>query len=363
MESLAAPMQRVAEAGEWFVRTPSLRLLHVVTDGMLRLAVLEHLTATELLDFNAWPFFVLEAPTEIDDDGWSLRCEELRADWSGLVEAAATSGVTLAPLWPESISADGFERFCLELQMALHEAVRAAMPGLVIVLAPVWVHDGARWRRALSMLLELELLGTARFIVVECSGGEGLPLTRQLVERVDVLDVLDARVRPESLRAEMRARIEALLAASLDVRGQRLTGAAGPSVDLPPREGEPPPPSPELLAMQARQLGISPALLDPKAMHELRIAVFGAALAMADGNTDQALDAQTRARDFCLAHGLIREAVMSELVLGGFHQQVGSRELATEAFVCAHQRASEAGLADLVALARTVLGLDEAEDN
>src|SRR5690349_20924738 len=128
MESLAAPMQRVAEAGEWFVRTPSLRLLYIMTDTVLRLAVLEHITATELLDVNAWPFVVLEAPTEFDDDGWTLRCEELRADWAGLVDAAARTGVSLAPLWPEPIAASAFERFCLELHMAL----RATVNGVVL---------------------------------------------------------------------------------------------------------------------------------------------------------------------------------------------------------------------------------------
>ena len=75
METLSAPLQRVAEASEWFIRTPSLRLLYIVTSGVLRLAVLEQLTATELLDVNGCPFFVLEAPTEIDDDGWMLRSD------------------------------------------------------------------------------------------------------------------------------------------------------------------------------------------------------------------------------------------------------------------------------------------------
>jgi hypothetical protein len=348
-------MQRVAEASEWFVRTPSLRLLYILTDNLLRLAVLEHVTATELFGVNASPLFVLEAPTESDHDGWTLRCEELRADWAGLVDTAAQTGVSLAPLWPEPIASNAFERFCLELHMALH----AAGSGLVLVLAPVWILDRDRWQHDLSTLLGFELLDTARFIVVECGGGESLPFfVRQLGP---LADILDARVQPEVVRSEMRARIEAMLDASPDDGSHRLTGAAAPRFAPPPREGASSP-SPEFLVMKAQQLGISPALLDGNAMHQLRVSVFGAALAMADSDVDGALAAQMCARDFFVAHGLAREAVVSELVLGGFALQAGERELANGSFVRAHQRASEAGLSDLVDVARLVMGLDELEE-
>lgn len=351
---MAAPLQRVAEASEWFVRTPSLRLLYILTDAALRLAVLEHVAATELLDIHAWPFIVLEAPTEPDDDGWTLRCEELRADWAGLVDAAAQIDVSLPPLWPEPIAASAFERFCLELHMALHSTVN----GLILVLAPVWILDGDRWRRDLSMLFEFELLTAARFVIVECGDGEGLPLVRGLGK---LADVLDARVQRERLRREMRARIEAMFVASADDGGAKLTGAAGPSGRAPTRAGASSP-SREALALQAEQLGIPAALLDNDAMHQLRVAVFGAALAMADGDVERALAAQTSARDFFVEHGLTRESVVSELVLGGFALQAGNRELANESFVCAHGRASEAGLSDLVNVARRALGLDELEE-
>src|ERR1044071_1525363 len=141
MEAMVKPLERVVEATEWFVRTPELRLLHIVTSGVLRIPVLQHLTATELLDANTCPFFVLEAATEPGDDGWSLRAEELRADWQGLLESAPDPAA-MAPLWPEERRRPPVARFALELGKAL-SLLRPPMTGLVIVVAPVWGRGAA----------------------------------------------------------------------------------------------------------------------------------------------------------------------------------------------------------------------------
>jgi len=73
VDSLTTPIERVVEGSEWFVRTPSLRLLYVATSELVRKPVLAHLTAAEMLDANTCPFFVLEAVTEPSDDGWEAR--------------------------------------------------------------------------------------------------------------------------------------------------------------------------------------------------------------------------------------------------------------------------------------------------
>src|SRR5882724_10290689 len=148
MDSFVKPLERVVEATEWFLRTPTLRVLHVATSGLLRAPVLRHLTAAELLDFNTCPFFVLEAPTEVDDDGWGLRADELRADWEGLRDGAPGPD-DVAPLWPAHGEQPSVARFAHELHHALG-LLRAPMTGLVIVLAPVWVRDAARCCRRKS---------------------------------------------------------------------------------------------------------------------------------------------------------------------------------------------------------------------
>src|SRR3972149_1685381 len=97
MESIAQPLTRLAEAVQWFAVAREVRLLHVVTSPALRLAALEPGAAGEHHGDNRAPFFVLETPTEEDDDGWEGRAEELRADYEALREALGGGGGGGAP--------------------------------------------------------------------------------------------------------------------------------------------------------------------------------------------------------------------------------------------------------------------------
>ena len=227
-------IERVVEATEWFIRTPSLRVMHVVTSGLLRNVVLKHLTATELLEANTCPFFVLEAPTEPGDSGWSLRSEELRGDWEALLESAPAPS-ELAPLWPEVRDQSPLARFGLEVGKAL-AVLHPPMTGLVIVLAPVWVRDVPRWRDDLAILLDLKHLSRARFIVVDVDEACSMPVIelRALAERVD------ARIDDDALRKEADASLAALKTAPLGPL-LSLVGAAGASVSPPPRRKRQPP--------------------------------------------------------------------------------------------------------------------------
>ncbi|NVB36761.1 hypothetical protein G6O69_02880 [Pseudenhygromyxa sp. WMMC2535] len=352
MEALVAPLERVVEAGEWFVRTPSLRVLYIVTSKVLRLAVLEHLAASELLEPNDCPFFVLEAPMEAGDDGWSLRCEELRADWAALTTAAAKADRHLDPLWPEHAASTDLERFCFELHSALGSC-EPTIAGLVLVLAPVWVLDSERWRRDLTALLELPQLRQLRFVIVESELTAGIAVAEALGAAAEIVDT---RVDFRALGHEMRARIETMGSIIPGTTGYRLTGGAGPSVLPPPRKGEPPAPSPEQRAEQAAALGISPALLDVEAMHGLQVSILGASAAMAEGDVQRAIESQRRARDFCVTNGLEREAAVSELILGSYSLQSGSTDDAETSFVHARERAVAASLPELAVLAQLSVG-------
>jgi len=349
MDSILKPLEQVAEAAEWFVRTPELRAMHVLTNGAIRGAVLKHLCATEVLDFNTCPFFVLEAPTEPGDDGWALRSEELRGDWESLVASAGAS-CPLPPLWPAEGSA-GVTQFSLELGRAL-AALRPPMTGLVIVLAPVWVRDRGRWCDDLAVLLRVKALAGARFVVVESDEPYSLPVFQKmgpLAERVD------ARVDTAALDADARASLDAIRAAGAGASGFQLVGGAGPAVTPPPRRGQPPALSSEQRAALAQELGLSPALFDPDSMKTLRVLVLSAAAAMRENNPAEAVRMQREARDFCVQHQLVREAVVNELVLAGYLLQAGLPERALEIFRAGRGRAEAAHLMDLAVQAQTAV--------
>ena len=351
MDALVQPIERVVEAGEWFVRTPSLRVLHIVTSGLLRTPVLSHLCASELLEANTCPFFVLEGPTEPGDDGWTLRAEELRLDWEGLAKSAPDD-VFVEPLWAPQHARTPLTRFGLELGRAL-ASVRAPMTGLVIVLAPVWVRDPEVWRRDLEILLAERGLAGARFVIVELEEPHALPVVRKLGGAAEHLDL---RVDEAALRDEANARLDAMKNAPPGATGPQLVGAAGPRVTPPRRKRDPAPLTPEQREETARQIGIAPAMLDPDVMQSLRVLVLSAAAAMGEKNAPEAVRLQREARDLCMQHGLAREAVVNELVLAGYVLQGGSPARALELFRDARGRAEAAQLADFAVQAQMAVG-------
>lgn len=350
MDALVAPLERVVEAAEWFVRTPSVRVLHVLTTRALRDATLRHLTAAELLEPNTSPFFVLEAPTEPGDDGWSLRADELREDWRSLAESAA-SGDAVGPLWPAMTGETPLTRFALELSEAV-AALGPSKSGLCVVLAPVWVRAAERWRSDLEILLHVRGLSRVRFIIVEQDEAAASAVLDKLGSEADWVDG-----RPDELevRREMKERLAALERAPAGATGHQLVGAASSPAAPPPRRGRPVLSAEERSALAA-EANVSPVLLDPDAMKRLRLLVLSAASAMAEGNPLEALRLQRQARDFCATEGLVREAVVNELVLGGYVVQAGSPERAIEVFASARGRADEAGLVDASVQAQMAIG-------
>ncbi|MFV8756504.1 tetratricopeptide repeat protein [Nannocystaceae bacterium ST9] len=351
VDSLAVPIERVVEGAEWFIRTPSIRFLHVATSNLVRSPVLRHLTATELLDQNTSPFFVLEAPTEPTDDGWLARIEELRIDWQTLLDdAPASSG--LPPLWPEELVTPPLVRFARECGQALARCPAQIMEGLVIVLAPVWISDGARFNADVEALVMSSQLARARFIVVE-------PDTTHTFALANALGtagmVIDARVDQAALRRESRARVESIKTTIPGSTGAILTGAAGPSVLPPPRRSQPVL-DPEFRDATAREFGFSPITFDIGAMNQLGAWVLSAAMAMRDGNPIDAIRQQRDVRDFCAAHDLRRETIVHEMILASYVLQSGESQQALELFASATKRAREAEFVDLAVQAWMAVG-------
>ncbi len=351
MDAITRPIERIVEASEHFMRTPSRRVLHVVTSSLLRIPALQHLCATELLEQNTEPYFVLESPTEPGDDGWLGRTRELRADWEALL-AEAPSGA-MAPLWPEARASAPVARFGLELGLALGQ-LRAPMTGLVIVLAPLALTDADAWRRDLGILLRERGLAKARFVLVETEEATSSPILDTLAQ--ETIERVDARIDVSALQGEMRDRVDRMANAPPGASGPILTGAAGPSVTAPRRVNEPPTLSPAERAAHAEALGIPAAYLDLDAMQRLRVLVMSAALAFGRGEAAEAVRLQREARDHCLANAMTREAVVNELVLAGYVLQGGSHERALELFRDAERRAREAKLDELTLQAKMAVG-------
>jgi tetratricopeptide (TPR) repeat protein len=349
MDTITRPLSDVAEAMQGFVRQKDVRLLHVVTTGPLRLAVLEHIAAAEHLDANRCPFFVLEAPCEGEDNGWTARIEELRDDVEELGEllARGEEGVALAPMGAVSTDArtkTAFARFGSELR-AFVERLRAPLEGVVLVLAPLWVRAPKPWIEELAVLVGQACLAGVRWVIVDLDDAASGPLAEELGRRAQRLD---ARVDAAAARAEVDEMLAAIGSAPPGATGARLSGAAGPPELAPPRKGG----AAALTPAPAQEAGLPAALADASLTHRLRALMLGAARSMRDGDAAEAARRQREGQTLCLDAGLARESVVMELVLGGYALQSGAHANALDVFRQARRCAEAAGFAELAVQAQ-----------
>ncbi|AKF86433.1 hypothetical protein MFUL124B02_26805 [Myxococcus fulvus 124B02] len=366
MDSLAQPLMRVVKAVQQFIIAPEVRLLHVVTEPSLRLAVLEHIAAGEHHGRNHSPFFVLETPTWDGVDEWEGRAEELRSDYEELRAALAKEGqgLSLPEIWPQVNGQRGLVLFCLELSEALRRFSAPPFDGVVLVLAPVEVREAERWVSELKVLLTRKELRKARLIVVEADGPHGGALAMALAKEAFQVD---ARPDEKHLREDMAQLLSGMAAAPEGASGAQVVGAAGPRVHPPPRANAPPPMSDTRREELARELKMAPALLEPGFQQTLRLKILSAAHCMREGQVVQAIQIQREVRDLCLGAGLNREAVTLELVLGGYVLQSNQASQALGVFRDARKRAEAHQLAELavqaqLSTASTLLVLQRTED-
>jgi hypothetical protein len=345
MDALVAPLERVVEAADWFVRTPSLRLLHVTTSAFLRNPVLAHLAAAEVLPHAGGPCFVLETPATSDAGTWDARVEELRLDWDEL-RASAPAGATVEALPEDEVGAEPLTRFASVLAACLSRLPEPAHE-LVVVLAPMWIGDDERpsadaerqWRADLSLLLDAPSLARARFVVVEVDTRHTRPVVEALGDRAESLD---ASPDPAAVADESRARLANIEATPPGATGVALAGGAGPAVAPPKRAGQPEPPP-------------ASATFDLALMKRLQVAILSAVTSMRDGDAEGAARHQRAAVDLCVAHGLTQQAVVNELVLGGYALAGGGAATAREVFASARDRALAAQLAAQAAQAEMAI--------
>jgi hypothetical protein len=311
--------------------------------------VLEHIAAAEHLGESSCPFFVLEAPCEAEDNGWTARTEELRDDVEALRELLerGEEGIALAPVrgaFTDARTKTPFARFGVELR-ALVERLRAPLEGVVLVLAPLWVRAPKPWIEEVTVLLCQTDFANVRWVIVDLEDAVCAPLSRALGRRARQVD---ARVDAAAARAETDEMLAAIGASPSGATGARLCGAAGPPELPPPRKNKTAAPTPALAA----EAGLPAGLADATLAHRLRALTLAAARSMRDGNAPEAARQQREALELCTTAGLVRESVVMELVLGGYVLQGGAHTHALDVFRRARQRAEAAGFAELAVQAQ-----------
>lgn len=331
MKAFAQPLSKLQVEATRFMRSHELRLMHVVTDRGLHDAVVQLLFAQELRLDNRSPFVIFEQAHGKADPGWDLRAHAAREQHERRRTEMAENGEALGEL-PNAPQSSGLLSFAERLGQLL--VVRPDQTeGLVVLLAPAYVEDQARWQTAIATLLSLDGLATVRWIIIDLGKGTIPGIVSKHERRtLSVRCVADGE-SPKAVLAEVMN--EDLLHWSGPI-------GARPKGVVPPRRVDSPP----------------PALPDPKASLQLAINrnVLQASVAMDEGRLPDAFRHQREARDLAAKAEMVEQSITMELMLGAYLMAAGAPDKAEETYRRAVLTAKRAELPDKVATAQIAIG-------
>lgn len=344
MQAHVDALDRLREALRWFVAAHELLLLHVSTGAELRLAALAQIAEAQHDAGARAAVLISTIPAEDSAEDWSARIEELAEGFSMIAEAAAQAKPAVALRPPYLGGNSGLEGFIVALARYA-DALAPAFSGMILTLAPQGITQPDAWVSDLRRLFGDQRLKKVRFIVVEPEPLPALPLALELGglgERVDI------RIDPRANVDLLRTMVAGMRSAPRGADGYRMAGMAGPREAPPPRKGTSAA-APARVAEELTEAGANPALADAQVMQALRVEALSASLAMAEGRAQDAVQFQGNARDIAERAGLVREAALMNLMLGGYLVQGGALAAALDVFRRSATRAREAGLPDLEA--------------
>lgn len=319
MDAFAAPLETLTAAMSEFIATPTVRLLLVRTDAELRAPAIEVVMAHEFRPENPAAFYLFEQPHTATSPGWEARTEHATAQ----LEHRTAEDSTL----PEAVGgAAGFARQLISVA----QAAPGGSSGVVGVLAPSLVEDGASWVAALEPMITNPSGHAARFILIETAPAQSTALAEKFDGDGRTVDVLVDAGQRES---DMTSLLDAAIAG-------RAIGAS-PSATAPPHPAAAPqhPPTPE-----GKLRGLVSA------------ALLGASKHLQAGEGPAAVGEVRKARDLVASAGAVGEAINLELLLGGVLVGAGGLAAAAASFGRAIVAAKEANRQNQAAMGHFALG-------
>jgi tetratricopeptide (TPR) repeat protein len=350
MQAYSQPLDRLSEALRWFVGVKELLLLYVRSGPELRASALDKIARAQNRPENRAAIFVCTTPVVDGDPDWTARSEELAESMATVAEAAAAAEPPVAIRAPGP-AGDGMTGFVANLKRAV-AATAPAFDGIILAFAPEGIEKPDVWLTDLRRLLMDRSLEKVRFIVVET---EPAPAEAFATELAGLCERVDIRIDPGAMRSYLRAVVEGLKTAPTGADPHRVAGMAGPREAPPARPGRVAP-APETATAELQSAGVSPAFAQPEVMKNLRVEALSASLALQEGRGEEAVQHQIRARDVAENAGMLREATLMQLMLGGYLLQSGGPGPALNVFTEAAKRAKSLGLVELEAQSQMAIG-------
>jgi tetratricopeptide (TPR) repeat protein len=314
VEAISKALRRVQEEGAWFARAKEVRLLWVVADTSGRSGALGLLERLEHHADNRSPFIMLDDPWTGPDLGAAGRSVRFAERFGKKADSLRQAGIEVGPFTAAPGRA-GLEAFGAQIALAV-AALRPPLAGLVVVLAPVRIDAPEAFLSDVRALVTARGLEAVRWIVVEADSGHLAPLARELGDELALS--VDARFDEAAQQQDLAA-----IAGPPPPPGAPLvapfpwgpwsSGGAMPGVVPPRRLDDGRAPSDE----QLRANGLEPRYVKGGAQR-LKQLMLGAALALRQQRSSDAIELQTRAAGLCEELALHEPHATQRLVLAGY---------------------------------------------
>lgn len=323
------------------------------TSGDIRRTVIKLMPGYEYHADNRSPWIILEDAYEAGTQNWETRAARLLENWEQRREAFAREGTELpAAAPPQHLGSSVPSRPPLDLFfttcVALLDALRAPLDGLVLVLAPSIVRAIGDLDADLLALFARAEFGSCRIVLV-LDVDDGLP-SRTLEGLGTASIVCTCATDPDQKRRDLQA-----LAGGNGSAAPAAAGAGPAGVTPPRRPNAPPDVDPAVRDAALRDAGIDPAYLEHAPA--LRHLILGAALAMGEGRTADGIRMQAEVVRISQQVGMPQMAVISQITLASYLSAAGDRPHALAELTAAANRAAEHKLPDQESQAYLAQGL------
>lgn len=322
MQALSTALNRLFEDGAWFTRAKEVRLFVVRTSEEIRKTTLQIVAGLEFLPDNRSPWVLMPDAHTAMNSGWQMRANRLIGHWEERRKAfLLNERIEMPATQLSSVVAEDRSWFRKSSPLtpmkdacaAVLAALRSPLEGLVIVLAPTSVTNLKAMSSELEQLMMDPSLSRCRWVwvldaskpwpeVLDRAGGKGL--------RCECIQ------DPEQQKKDFAAMMAA---------APTLMGRAGPRGVVPPKRiNEPPPMPPQECAAALRAAGIHPDYCEKAP--ELQRLILGAAMAMKNGEGEEAVRQQEAAGTLALSIEVVDVAVLCRVALGSYLMALGRRE-------------------------------------
>jgi tetratricopeptide (TPR) repeat protein len=349
MDPVTEAVQEFQQTFRDFKDNPELKVLRIVTQPNNAGTLAKILRGEEWAPDNQSPFLIFDRAFTTEGETFEAMSQSLIAHYKILQDGLKEQETILPDFNMESIPGETSEIFSSHVVRFI-ECIQGQLKPPYLCWFASDVRDDAGYERAIANIIRYLYNHDVRFVF---SDDDVNPLLAYIMKNLPQTHIsVPFKINEEKLQEHFKKLL--LTPPSKGRAPGTLPGSAAPDVEPPPRPG-PQPPTNEQVKKTLEEMGLPP-VLTPEEAELLRLLVFEAAQALADGNQSIAINKQTAACQLCARASVKLEEAVMTMVLASYYLQFQREEEAEKYYYFADRFAGDAGAYAQMAQARMALG-------